>query len=199
MESTTADVFAFAMFAVEVFTGKIPFEGQKTEAVLLRISRGGRMGMPGNAQAVGLTTEMWKLLGSCWHQDPKKRPTMEEVVKRWRGFAENNNNDNVVPECVQAPLVIRAPSSVLCSTLYDRLRKSQPMVGSALGTSRFRAKSEVVQPPTRLKPTRLRTMSAPAQLRTSASAQPRVTPETTQLGRDAGALTRRRRKKPYYF
>lgn len=199
IESKAADVFAFAMLAAEVFTGKIPFEGQKNEAVLLRISRGGRMVMPGNPQAVGLTTEIWKLLGSCWNQDPKKRPTIEDIVKRWRGFAENSNN-NVVLECVQAPLVIRTPSSVLCSTLYDRLRKPQLVLGSAPDVGRFRAKSEVTQPPTRFKPTRLRTMSAPAQLRTtSVSAQPRVTPETAQPGRDAGALTRRRRRKPYYF
>ena len=42
MESKAADVFAFGMFAVEVFTGKIPFEEQKNKAVVLRISRGGR-------------------------------------------------------------------------------------------------------------------------------------------------------------
>ena len=101
MESKAADVFAFGMFAVEVFTGKIPFEEQKNEAVVLRISRGGRPEMPGNAQAVGLTTEIWKLLESCWHQNPKKRPTMEEVVRRWRKFVDNNNDNNVVPECVQ--------------------------------------------------------------------------------------------------
>ena len=96
MESKPADVFAFAMFSVEVFTGKIPFEEQKNEAVVLRILLGGRPEVPENAQAVGLTSEMWKLLESCWRQNPRRRPTMEEVVKRWQKFVGHENYDNVV-------------------------------------------------------------------------------------------------------
>ena len=115
MESKAADVFAFGMFAVEVFTGKIPFEEQKNEAVVLRISRGGRPGMPGDAQAVGLTGEMWMLLESCWQQNSKKRPTMEEVVRRWQKFVDENGN--VIPECVQVTPVVRAPSSVLLNLI----------------------------------------------------------------------------------
>jgi serine/threonine protein kinase len=126
-ESKPADVFAFAMFAVEVFTGRIPFEEQKNEAVVLRISRGGRPEVsgngqdvgqkntavalrisrgdrpeiPGNAQEVGLTTDVWKLLEGCWQQNPKKRPTMEEVVRRWERFVDHNDDGNkVFTECV---------------------------------------------------------------------------------------------------
>ena len=101
MESKPADVFAFAMVVVEVFTGKLPFEGQKDEAVLLRILEGGRPEMPRNAQAVGLTEEMWKLLEACWQQNPKKRPTMKEVVRRWRKFVEHDDDNDVVTGYVQ--------------------------------------------------------------------------------------------------
>ena len=116
MESKPADVFAFGMFAVEVFTGKIPFEEQKNEAVVLRISRGGRPEMPENARAVGLTDEMWNLLESCWQQNPKKRPTIEEVVRMWEKFVENNGDSNDVIRCVQITLVILIPSLVPFST-----------------------------------------------------------------------------------
>ena len=116
MESKAADVFAFGMFAVEVFTGKIPFEEQKNEAVVLRISRGGRPEMPENSQMVGLTAEMWKLLESCWQQNPKRRPTMEEVVRRWEKFVGDNGDRNGVIECVQITLAIRISSSVPFST-----------------------------------------------------------------------------------
>ena len=98
LESKAADVFAFGMLVVEVFTGEAPFGEQKNEAVVLRILRGDRPKMPGNAQAVGLTHEMWALLENCWHQNPKKRPTMEEVMERWQNFVGDDNN--VVPECV---------------------------------------------------------------------------------------------------
>ena len=102
VESKSADVFAFAMFAVEVFTGEIPFEGLKDEELVLRIAFGGRPEMPHNAQAVGLTYGMWRVIEACWQQNPKKRPTMEEVVRRWQKFIEHDNNHiNVVNECVK--------------------------------------------------------------------------------------------------
>ena len=97
LESKAADVFAFGMLAVEVFTGRIPFEGQKNEAVVLHVSRGGRPEKPENAQAVGLTDEMWKLLESCWRKNPNKRPTMEEIVRKLERF---------VAECVRVTLAI---------------------------------------------------------------------------------------------
>ena len=108
MESKVADVFAFGMFAVEVFTGKIPVEEQKNEAVVLRISRGGRPEKPENAQAVGLTDEMWKLLESCWRKNPNKRPAMEEIVRRLERF---------VAECVRVTLAIWTLSSVFSTRL----------------------------------------------------------------------------------
>ena len=78
-ESKAADVFAFGMFGVEV---KTPFEEQSSTMAAFRVSRRERPEMPENPQAVGLTNEMWRLLESCWQQNPKKRPSMEEVVRR---------------------------------------------------------------------------------------------------------------------
>lgn len=96
MEMKTADIFAFAMLAVEVFTGGVPFDDKRwNESVVLLISRGGRPRMPKNAHAVGLTAEMWELLQSCWHQDPKKRPMIEGVVRRWQEFIGNDNTSEV--------------------------------------------------------------------------------------------------------
>ena len=107
VESKAADVFAFAMFVVEVLTGRIPFEELENEEVVLHILRGGRPQMPTNAQELGFTREMWKFLESCWHQNPKKRPTMQDVVMRWQRFVE----DSVVAECVKFISLILASSS----------------------------------------------------------------------------------------
>jgi len=106
MESKSADVFSFAMLAVEVFTGAPPLEGRTPAKAAYDILRGERPEMPGNAQAIGLTTEMWMLLENCWQQDPEERPTMGGVVRRWRTFVEDSDDDNVVPECVQTTPVI---------------------------------------------------------------------------------------------
>ena len=101
MESKPADVFAFAMFTVEVFSGREPFEGQRNEAVMQLILQGGRPEMPGNAQVLGLTDEMWKLVQSCWQQNPEERPTIGEVVGEWGKFVERKSDDNIiVTECV---------------------------------------------------------------------------------------------------
>ena len=92
IESKAADVFAFGMLAVEVFTGKIPFEGQGNEAAVLRILKGGRPEIPGYAEDIGLTVEMRNLIESCWRQNPKKRPTMEQVVRKWQKCVEGDGS-----------------------------------------------------------------------------------------------------------
>ena len=58
-ESKVADLFAFGMLAVEIFTGEVPFVGQGDEVVVFQILKGGRPKMPENSQEVGLTVEMW--------------------------------------------------------------------------------------------------------------------------------------------
>ena len=109
MESKAGDIFAFGMLGVEVFTGKIPFEGLRNEVVLLHISRGSRPEMPRNAHAVGLTVEMWKVLESCWQQNPKKRPEMREVVKKWEGFVEDGGELIIFSEFVQLLWLVFSP------------------------------------------------------------------------------------------
>ena len=145
-DSKAADVFAFGMFAVEVFTGKVPFEEQRDEAVVLRISQGGRPEMPQNAQEVGLTDEMWRLFESCWRQNPKKRPTMPKVVRKWQRFVGNDDDLNTFSECVQTILVILSSLTVLFQTLCDSFREPQSAVEPVEVTSRRRAKTEVTQP-----------------------------------------------------
>jgi hypothetical protein len=86
--SKPVDVFAFAMFAAEVFAGKIPFEEREYETAILRIPRGGNPEMPSDAQEVGPTSRMWKFLEWCWQQSPRERPTMEQVVRIGRISSE---------------------------------------------------------------------------------------------------------------
>lgn len=157
-ESKFADVFAFAMFAVEVFTDKAPFDGQPPAKVVLCIQSGERPEMPGDAQGAGLTVKVWRLLESCWQQDPKKRPTMKEVVRRWRRFAEYKNNDDTTTRCVQTTLVILA-SEIPFSTLYDWFRGSKAETGPAPTTSNLRAGAS--RPQTKSKASRFRTSPEP--------------------------------------
>ena len=90
-ESKAADVFAFAMFAVEVYTGKVPFEEEPPAMAPWRILKGERPEIPEDAERMGLTKEIRELLERCWHQNPKKRPAMKEVVRKWRRFVDNED------------------------------------------------------------------------------------------------------------
>jgi len=113
MESKTADVFAIGMFAVEVLTGKIPFEEQENEAIVLRISEGGRPEMPENTQ-----TEDSPVISGCSSRAVGSRiPRNDPRWKRWEKFVENNNEDkSFYLKCVQITLVIWTSFSVSFST-----------------------------------------------------------------------------------
>jgi serine/threonine protein kinase len=90
VESKQADVFAFGMFAIELFTGRRPFEESRCLKVIRLILNGHRPGLPGNAEGVELTPPVWELLQSCWDQDPAQRPTMDDVVRLCEALLGNN-------------------------------------------------------------------------------------------------------------
>jgi len=103
VESMQADIFAFAMVAIEVFTGKRPFEGKGSPSAANRIVERYRPEFPENAEEVGLVTHMKELIQKCWEQDPVQRPTIDEVVKALEDLVANEenarkeSNDNPAP------------------------------------------------------------------------------------------------------
>lgn len=147
METKAADVFAFGMLAVEVFTGEVPFVDQRwNEAVTLHISRGGRPKMPRNAHAVGLTVKMWELLESCWKHDPEKRPTMREVVSTWRKFVEKGAKSTAFseePRHMVGSGECNDQRRTIASILPSRTEAIQPR--AVPETVRRRSNSEAIQ------------------------------------------------------
>ena len=117
MESCPADVFSFAMVAVEVFTDKVPFAELTNEAAMFQIAQGGRPQKPDNAQRVGLTDKVWVLLESCWKPRPEDRFTMEKVVGKWEKFVKHDDNDN--NGCVQVTRVIQTLLSLPSLPFYN--------------------------------------------------------------------------------
>ena len=85
VDSMPADVFGFAMVAIEIFTGKVPFAEYSVPGAVRQILEGKRPALPQNAEDVGLTAQRWALLQRCWESDPAARPTMGEVVRMWGG------------------------------------------------------------------------------------------------------------------
>ena len=81
-----ADIFAFAMLAIELFTGALPFGDVRHETAILMIAQGQRPGKPQAAENRGFTPEIWKSIQKCWNQNPAKRPGIDDVVGAWQRF-----------------------------------------------------------------------------------------------------------------
>ncbi|KAL4065938.1 kinase-like domain-containing protein, partial [Scleroderma citrinum] len=79
--STEADVWAFAMTALELFTREVPFHGFPIASIIKKIMTGS----PGHPSAddtcEGMTDGWWDICTKCWKHDPTSRPTMLYVVE----------------------------------------------------------------------------------------------------------------------
>ncbi|KAF9785472.1 kinase-like domain-containing protein [Thelephora terrestris] len=73
-----ADVFAFGMVVVEVFTGKSPFSESTATVAASKIKDGER---PDRPQDPDLTDSVWDMTHTCWCHDPAHRPTISKVVQ----------------------------------------------------------------------------------------------------------------------
>jgi len=92
-----ADIFAFGMLAIEVFTGKLPFGDVRHETAILMIAQGQRPERPQGAESLGFTPEIWKFIRKCWRQNPAKRPSMSDVVTAWQRFDSQERSRGFTP------------------------------------------------------------------------------------------------------
>lgn len=71
------DVFSFGMLLLELMTGRHPFHGMTTPAVLMAIVQGMRPKIPHTCPS-----SLSALVEDCWNQDWSKRPTFSNIVTR---------------------------------------------------------------------------------------------------------------------
>ncbi|KAM4748526.1 vascular endothelial growth factor receptor 3 [Rhinophrynus dorsalis] len=76
--TTQSDVWSFGVLLWEIFSlGASPYPGvQINEEFCQRLKDGTRMRAPEYA-----TTEIYRIMLSCWHGDPKERPTFTDLVE----------------------------------------------------------------------------------------------------------------------
>ncbi|KAK2467962.1 hypothetical protein APHAL10511_000257 [Amanita phalloides] len=70
------DIYAFACLYYEVHFNRFPWSSNYIYAIK-RVTEGGR---PERQPNPPLREEAWELIQKCWHQDPGKRPTINDVV-----------------------------------------------------------------------------------------------------------------------
>ncbi|XP_069055619.1 vascular endothelial growth factor receptor 3 isoform X1 [Pleurodeles waltl] len=85
--TTQSDVWSFGVLLWEIFSlGGSPYPGvQINEEFCQRLKDGTRMRAPEYA-----TTEIYRIMLSCWHGDPKERPTFSDLVEILGNLLQEN-------------------------------------------------------------------------------------------------------------
>ncbi|KZP25822.1 kinase-like protein [Athelia psychrophila] len=75
------DIYAFAMVCFQVSTGEIPFSNLRHDYHIIAALH--KLHRPAAPTAVRdrIASPVWDTMCRCWVQDPKQRPSAEEVVK----------------------------------------------------------------------------------------------------------------------
>ena len=63
---------------LQIFTGNWPFAPYGDEQVILLLAKDMRPDKPTHGK---FTPKMWSLTKKCWNKDPKKRPSVSEVLR----------------------------------------------------------------------------------------------------------------------
>ena len=71
------DVYSFGVIVWEILTEQIPWKDKNTVNVALMVSQNKRPEIPGHCPV-----ELKKLITACWNQDPSKRPSFAQIVRR---------------------------------------------------------------------------------------------------------------------
>ena len=64
----------------KVLTGRQPFRDMKPPGVPYHVSSGFRPEKPADAEAIGISDSLWKLIQKCWQGERARRPQVQEVV-----------------------------------------------------------------------------------------------------------------------
>ncbi|KAH7920563.1 kinase-like protein [Leucogyrophana mollusca] len=79
--SFPADMYAFGCVLYEMFAGVRPFHDLRDGAMINAVIQGKRPDRP-----AGVKDWVWRLIESCWRQEPGERPHPGDVVRELRSF-----------------------------------------------------------------------------------------------------------------
>ncbi|KAJ3935056.1 MAG: kinase-like domain-containing protein [Lentinula lateritia] len=122
--SRASDVYSFAMCALEIFTSVSPWgalsEKHIYHLVVLENSR------PDRPDDHRITDDLWNIIDSAWHQEPRSRPTFDFIVRLWRASSSQadippdgattalsplTNSKRHRPQCLLHPRFNSSPST----------------------------------------------------------------------------------------
>ena len=90
--SKASDVYAFSLIVYEILTSQKPFFGSTFYEIMMNVTKGHRPEIKDD-----LPNCFKKLIQDCWSQDPSKRPSFDDILKKLRNdkefISENVNKD----------------------------------------------------------------------------------------------------------
>jgi len=116
--SKEADVYALGMTVYQVLTGKWPFHPRREMEIIHVVISGERPSKPENAEEIGMTDVIWDLLGECWREDRTKRPTISEILDRFRDITGERKSGDFAAEAGEPRLDSSGNSAVPESSLF---------------------------------------------------------------------------------
>ena len=128
--SKEADIYALGMTMYQVLTGKWPFFPKRKMEVMHAVMSGGRPPKPENAEEIGMTEVLWDLLTRCWREDKTTRPSIAEVLGKFREIIGEGKTSDSMYEEFPAPqlntgkrssVVSRSSSVTVVSCEWSRL------------------------------------------------------------------------------
>ncbi|KAG2351115.1 kinase-like domain-containing protein [Suillus spraguei] len=73
-----SDIYSFGCIMLQVFTGKVPYSGFRSDhQVTVQILKGRR---PARPVTPPITDPLWDFMQKCWSDEPERRPSANEVV-----------------------------------------------------------------------------------------------------------------------
>lgn len=89
MQSRSSCFSFLFLTTCQVLTGEQPFRGVKLTEHTLNISSGLRPDKPEDAETIGISESLWKLIQKCWDGEKTRRPRIQEVVEGVADAAAN--------------------------------------------------------------------------------------------------------------
>ena len=74
--SKPADIYAYGMLVLEIYTRKPPFPGWEPLKVVFEVGNGAQPSVPEDCPSY-----LADMMQQCWNMDPKERPTIEMIVE----------------------------------------------------------------------------------------------------------------------
>ena len=101
---------------MQVLTGKSPFNHTTVHECIHAIIEGVRPERPKDAEVIGLSDALWKLIQACWSEDRTQRPSIRVIVDVVDAAAAKWN----IPMSPSGPQDGEDPSPVQSDELPDK-------------------------------------------------------------------------------